>query len=72
MGPLGEGALYAVLDDFGRQDGPRDLAELLHGPGPSMHFNGSCMAFLPKSASGRGEEGEFYDPGDTRPLNIVN
>ena len=61
-------------DEIGPADGAGPaLDAFLEGLSPECGFNSSRMVFLPKTPSGTDAEvGEFYDPGDTRPLNIAN
>ena len=67
-------ALFDAAVDMSQSDGPACLSELYTDPAfPDQSFNSSLMVFLPKAPTGHAAEyGDFYAPGDTRPLNITN
>ena len=53
-------------------DHPSLLAHL-HDGDPALQLNASLMVFLPKGEASVTPDGDlYYDPGNTRPLNIVN
>ena len=73
LGPLAVDVLHGALQQLASDPGSPELAEFLAGPSAPLAFNSSIMVLLPKAPWGVDEQaGEFFDPGDTRPLNIVN
>ena len=73
LGPLAEHVLYDAFQALAHGQDGQALDDLMDGPSPELQFNASLMVFLPKSPTGRDpHHGDFFQPADTRPLNIVN
>jgi len=72
LGPLAQGVLHKAILSL-MQDGASDtLQEVFAAEDNQCLFNDALMVFLPKKPSGVWEGVDYYEPGDTRPLSIVN
>ena len=77
LGKFGAECLFQVTKALMHEQGVDQLKEAYRdeeGVVEGGHnFKTSLLCSLPKKVSGRDDEkGEFYDPGNSRPLSIVN
>ena len=75
LGDLAVDTLHGAIQCLSRPDAEAKLTEAFSNlePADRHAFNASILCCLPKKPSGSdGEQGVYYKPGDTRPLNISN
>ena len=73
LGPLAIDVLHDTLSALTAGEEDTELASFMCADNPAMSFNESLMVFLGKTSTVVDPMvGEVFEPGETRPLNIVN
>ena len=75
LGPLAVDVLHDVFESLSSSNAHDTLVKAFESmsPAQSHDFNVSIMCLLPKKATGHDTDmGNFFHPGDTRPLSVSN
>ena len=72
LGVLSQTILFHAIRQLSTPDAEGGLHEACATDEDARAFNEALMVFLPKNTSFSREGQEIYEPGNTRPLTIVN